>query len=41
MIQYPDKNPVLGRYLGPAIYFGSEMTAKIMKSNGQVVYCLT
>ena len=30
-IQYPDKNPVLGIYLGPEIDVGPEMTANIMK----------
>ena len=37
-ILFPDDNPVLGRYLGPAIDVGPAMTAKIMKSNGEVVY---
>ena len=37
-VQFPDDNPVLGRYLGPAIDVGPAMTAKIMKSNGEVVY---
>ena len=36
-IQYPNKNPVLGRYLGPATDVGPEITAKIMKGNGEVV----
>ena len=40
-IQYPGENPVLGRYLEPAIDVSPEMTAKIMKENGEVVYCLT
>ena len=35
-IQYPDKNPVLGRYLGPAIDVVPKMTAKIMKVNGEM-----
>ena len=30
-IQHPDKNLVLGRYLGPAIDVGPEMPGKIMK----------
>ena len=29
----------MGRYLGPAIYVGPAMTDKIMKENGEVVYC--
>ena len=33
-IQYPNKNPVFGRYLGPEIDFGPEMKAKTMKTNG-------
>ena len=37
-IQYPDENPVLGRYLRPAIDVGPEMTDKIMKANGKVVH---
>ena len=38
LIQYPDKNPVLDRYLGPAIDVGPEMTDNIMKGNGDVVH---
>ena len=41
LIQYPDKNTVLGRYLGPAIDVGLVMKAKIMKENGKVVHRLT
>ena len=37
-IQFPDENPVLGRYLGPALYAGTEIIAKIMKDNGEVVH---
>ena len=37
-IKYPDKNPVLGRYLGPTIDVGPEMTSKIMKGNCEVVH---
>ena len=33
-IKFPDENPVLGRYLGPAIDVGLAMTANIMKANG-------
>ena len=32
-IQYPDKNPVLGRYLETEIDVGPEMTDNTMKSN--------
>ena len=35
--QFPNDNPVLGRYLGPAIDVGPAMTAKILKSNGEVI----
>ena len=35
---FPDDNIVLGRYLGPATDVGGMMTAKILKSNGQLVY---
>ena len=31
LIQYPDENPVLGRYLGPAMDVGPEIMTKIMK----------
>ena len=37
-IQYPDENPVLGRYLGPEIGVGPAITAKIMKANGKFVH---
>ena len=37
-IQFPDENPVLGRYLGPSIYAGLEMTDKIMRLNGEVLH---
>ena len=37
-IQFTGDNPVLGRYLGPALYAGTEMIAKIMKENGGVVH---
>ena len=39
-IQYPNENTVLGRYLGPEIDVGPEMTSKIMKLNGEVVHRL-
>ena len=35
---FPDNKIVLGRYLGPATDVGSALTAKILKSNGQVVF---
>ncbi len=35
---FPDDRLILGRYLGPAIDIGSALTAKILKSNGQIVY---
>ena len=42
-IEYPDKNPVLGRYLGAAIDVCSAMTSNIMRANSEVVnrskYC--
>ena len=37
-IQYLDENPVIGRYLGKSIHVFSDMTAKIMKVNGEVVH---
>ena len=37
-IQYSDENPLLGIYLGPKIDVGPEMTANIMKGNGEVVH---
>jgi hypothetical protein len=36
-VAFPDDNPVLGRYLGPAIDMGPALTAKILKANGEVV----
>ena len=32
-IQYPDKNPVLGKYLGASIDVGPKMTENTMKGN--------
>jgi len=40
-VAFPDDNPVLGHYLGPAIDVGPALTAKILKANGEVVYRLT
>jgi hypothetical protein len=37
-VAFPDDNPVLGPYLGPAINVGPTLTAKILKANGEVVY---
>jgi len=37
-VAFPDDNPVLGRFLGPAINVGPTLTAKILKANGEVVY---
>jgi hypothetical protein len=37
-VAFPDDNPMLGRYLGPAIDVGPALTAKILKANGEVVY---
>jgi hypothetical protein len=37
-VAFPGDNPVLGRYLGPAINVGPALTAKILKANGEVVY---
>ena len=38
-IQYPDENPVLGRYLVPAIDVGPETKANITQANIEVVHC--
>jgi hypothetical protein len=35
---FPDHKLILGRYLGHATDVGSALTAKILKSNGQIVY---
>ena len=40
-IQYPEKNPLLGRYLGPAIDVGPAMTTNTMKGNGEVLHWST
>ena len=37
-VQFPDENPVLGRFLGIAIDVGPAMTAKILKQNGEVLH---
>ena len=36
-VLYPNKNLVLGRYLGPTLNVGSAMCAKMLKRNGKVV----
>jgi hypothetical protein len=36
-VAFPDDNPVLGRYLRPAIDVCPALTAKILKANGEVV----
>ena len=38
---YPEPKEVLGRWLGPALDIGPAMCAKILKSNGQVLYMST
>ncbi len=38
---FPDVKLILGQYLGPATNVGSALTAKILKSNGQIVCRLT
>ena len=40
-VAFLDDNPVLGRYLRPAINVGPALTAKILKANGEVVCRLT
>jgi len=37
-VAFPDDNPVLGRFLGPAIDVGHVLTSKILKANGEVIY---
>ena len=37
-IQYHEENPVLGRYLGPSIDVGTEMIAKTMKGNVELLH---
>ena len=37
-IKYPDKNPLLSRYLGPEMDVDPEMIAKTMRGNGEVVH---
>ena len=41
LVPFPDESPTLGQYLGVAIDIGPAITAKILKANGQVVYCST
>jgi hypothetical protein len=40
-VAFPNDNPVLGCYLGPAIGVGPALTAKILKANGEVIYWST
>ena len=35
-VAFPDDNPVLGRYLGPAIDVGPALTAKILEQMGRL-----
>jgi hypothetical protein len=37
---FPNDKLILGRYLGPAIDTGSALTAKILKSNGVLIFSL-
>ncbi len=37
-VAFPDDNPVLGCYFGPAIDVGPALTDKILKANGEVLY---
>ena len=41
LAKYPEPKKQLGCWLGPAIDIDPAMTAKILKSNGQVLYMLT
>jgi hypothetical protein len=38
---FPQDKQVLGRYLGPSVDIGPAMTAKLLKSNGQVIHTST
>ena len=40
-IPYPQEKEILGRWLGPARDVGPAMCAKILKSNGQILYTLS
>ena len=40
-VAFPDDNPVLECYLGPAIDVGPTLMAKILKASSMVVYCST
>ena len=37
-VRFPDDKEVLGRYLGPSLDYTPAMTARILKSNGEVVH---
>ena len=41
LAKYPEPKEQLSRWLAPAIAIGHAMMAKILKSNGQVLYVLT
>ena len=41
LAKYPEPKKQLSRWLGPTINIGPAMTAKILKSNGQVLYVST
>jgi len=36
--QFPEPKECYGRWLGPSLDIGPAMTAKILKSNGQVIH---
>ena len=40
LLNYPNDNLVLGRYLGLAIDMGFALTANILIDNGQFICCL-
>ncbi len=40
-VSFPEDPLVLGKYLGPSIDVGPEMTAKILTPTGEVVHCST
>ena len=40
VVSFQEDNMVLGRYLVPSIDIGPDMTANILKSNGEVIYRL-
>ena len=38
---YPEHKETLGQWLGPAVDIGPDMTSKVLKNNGQVIYTST